>query len=74
MRPAAMLQFDDPTRPLDPALLDARGGFAWWYVDALDDAGNGLVAVQRAFLGHDSPASMPVSSSFISIAWHGHCS
>ncbi|HJL20560.1 MAG TPA: hypothetical protein RMH99_33190, partial [Sandaracinaceae bacterium LLY-WYZ-13_1] len=32
-------------RPLDRRLLHARGGFAWWYVDALDERGDGLVII-----------------------------
>lgn len=40
-----MIHLDDPRRPLDPALLDSRGGFAWWYVDALDAQGDGLVCI-----------------------------
>lgn len=36
---------DDPQRPLPRPLLDARGGFAWWYVDLVDDAGNGVVVI-----------------------------
>ncbi|MCB9680041.1 MAG: hypothetical protein H6733_01090 [Alphaproteobacteria bacterium] len=40
-----MLQLDDPGRPLDASTLDAPGGFAWWYLDALDEAGNGAVCI-----------------------------
>lgn len=40
-----MLHIDDPRRPLDRSLLDTRGGFAWWYVDALDADGTGLVCI-----------------------------
>lgn len=40
-----MLQVDDPTRPLPPDVLDVPGGFAWWYVDGLDDRGDGLVLI-----------------------------
>ena len=29
----------------DPARGAARGGFAWWYVDLVDEQGNGLVAI-----------------------------
>ncbi|MCA9549578.1 MAG: hypothetical protein KC933_06050 [Myxococcales bacterium] len=35
----------DPSAPLPSTLLDAPGGFAWWYVDHLDEAGNGLVCI-----------------------------
>ena len=31
--------------PTDPAALDARGGFAWWYLDLVDDQGRGLVLI-----------------------------
>jgi hypothetical protein len=31
--------------PLDRALLEARGGFVWWYVDLLDASGAGLVMI-----------------------------
>lgn len=35
-----------PAAPLvPPALLAAPGAFAWWYVDLLDDAGDGLVLI-----------------------------
>ena len=36
---------DDPTTPMPRTLLDARGGFAWWYVDLVDEAGNGVVVI-----------------------------
>jgi len=32
-------------RPLDRRLLEAPGGFAWWYLDALDARGDGLVVI-----------------------------
>ncbi|CAN0598748.1 unnamed protein product, partial [Laminaria digitata] len=35
----------DPRRPLDPSLREAAGGFAWWYVDHVDAAGDGLVLI-----------------------------
>ncbi|MGC6514866.1 MAG: hypothetical protein ACON4N_10260 [Myxococcota bacterium] len=41
----AMLQLDNPERPLPRTLLAARGGFAWWYVDALDDQDTGFVCI-----------------------------
>jgi hypothetical protein len=40
-----MLHLDDPALPLDRALLGAPGGFAWWYADALDERGDGLVTI-----------------------------
>ena len=42
---APLLTLTAPDRPLDRALLDAPGGFAWWYVDLLDEARNGLVLI-----------------------------
>lgn len=35
----------DPRLPLDPSLREAAGGFAWWYVDHVDAAGDGLVLI-----------------------------
>jgi carotenoid 1,2-hydratase len=40
-----MLNLDTPDDALPPALLAARGGFAWWYVDAVDERGDGLVLI-----------------------------
>jgi carotenoid 1,2-hydratase len=40
-----MLLVDHPERPLPRTLLDAPGGFVWWYVDALDAAGDGFVCI-----------------------------
>jgi carotenoid 1,2-hydratase len=40
-----MITLSDPRVPLDAAYLDAPGGFLWWYVDLLDDAGNGFVLI-----------------------------
>lgn len=40
-----MLHLDDPTHDLSRALLDAAGGFAWWYADALDEKGTGFVVI-----------------------------
>ncbi|MEO1268371.1 MAG: hypothetical protein AAFX99_09745 [Myxococcota bacterium] len=40
-----MLQLDDPRRPMPRALLDAPGGFAWWYLEMLDAQQNGLVLI-----------------------------
>ncbi len=41
----SLITVTPPESTLSPALLDARGGFAWWYVDLLDERGNGLVAI-----------------------------
>lgn len=40
-----MLHVDHPDRPLDPSLLDSPGGFAWWYADARNPNGDGLVLI-----------------------------
>jgi carotenoid 1,2-hydratase len=40
-----LIHLSDPARPLPHALLDAPGGFAWWYVDHLDAQGDGLVLI-----------------------------
>lgn len=40
-----MLQVDHPDRPLDAALLDAPGGFAWWYADGRNVDGDGFVLI-----------------------------
>ncbi|MCB9759054.1 MAG: hypothetical protein H6739_04375 [Alphaproteobacteria bacterium] len=40
-----MIHYAPPDAPLDRALLDAPGGFAWWYVDLVDDQGSGLVLI-----------------------------
>ncbi|MCK6546094.1 hypothetical protein L6R52_09510 [Myxococcota bacterium] len=42
---SAMITLSDPSKPLDAAYLDAPGGFLWWYVDLVDDAGNGFVLI-----------------------------
>ncbi len=44
-RPRAMLEIDQPARSIDPDTLDAPGGFAWWYAEVGDDAGNGMVLI-----------------------------
>jgi len=33
------------TVPTSPESLDAHGGFAWWYLDLVDDSGRGLVLI-----------------------------
>lgn len=40
-----MITLAPPDRKLSRSLLDARGGFAWWYVDAVDERGNGAVLI-----------------------------
>lgn len=40
-----MLDLDRPDRPLPRDLLASPGGFAWWYADLFDDAGDGLVCI-----------------------------
>ncbi len=40
-----MLRIDDALTPLDPLVLDAPGGFAWWYVELLDETLTGLVLI-----------------------------
>lgn len=42
---ASTISLSNPARDLDPALLDAPGGFAWWYVDHIDEQGDGLVLI-----------------------------
>ncbi|HJL40717.1 MAG TPA: hypothetical protein RMG48_05380 [Myxococcales bacterium LLY-WYZ-16_1] len=39
------MMLQPPERPFDFDVLDAPGGFAWWYVDAFDASGNGLVVI-----------------------------
>lgn len=42
----AVIHVGDPAALSVPdSVLDAPGGFAWWYVDALDAAGDGLVLI-----------------------------
>jgi carotenoid 1,2-hydratase len=40
-----MMAVTRPDRPLSPDLLEAPGGFAWWYLDLVDRAGNGCVLI-----------------------------
>lgn len=42
---AHTISLSNPRQDLDPALLQARGGFAWWYLDHVDEDGNGLVMI-----------------------------
>ncbi len=40
-----MIHLDDPDRPVPPEALATPGGFAWWYVEVLDERGDGAVAI-----------------------------
>ncbi len=40
-----MWSLGDPAQVPDPAWLDTPGAFLWWYVDALDAQGDGLVCI-----------------------------
>jgi len=40
-----MLALSNPDIPLPTALMDAPGGFLWWYVDLVDERGNGIVLI-----------------------------
>ncbi|MCB9791926.1 MAG: hypothetical protein H6741_04290 [Alphaproteobacteria bacterium] len=40
-----MIHLSDPKVALDRALLHAKGGFAWWYLDLLTPEGDGLVLI-----------------------------
>ncbi len=42
---SAPLSLCKPSEPLNRSLLERSGAFAWWYLDALDEAGNGLVLI-----------------------------
>ncbi|MEO1228604.1 MAG: hypothetical protein AAFZ18_06845 [Myxococcota bacterium] len=44
--PPALISLGDPKATQVPeAVLDAPGGFAWWYVDTVDANGNGAVVI-----------------------------
>ena len=40
-----MLDLDAPQRPLPRHLLDAAGGFLWWYLDVVNAEGDGVVVI-----------------------------
>lgn len=40
-----MISIRQPEQPLARGYLEARGGFAWWYLDLVDQAGNGVVVI-----------------------------
>ena len=44
-RPLDLVRVASADRTLDRRLLDARGGFAWWYLDALNAQGDGVVVI-----------------------------
>ncbi|MGM0558735.1 MAG: hypothetical protein ACQEVA_20280 [Myxococcota bacterium] len=41
----SLISISPPDQPLHRDLLDAPGGFAWWYADMVDERGNGLVLI-----------------------------
>lgn len=45
MQIAPLLTLTSPDRPLSRALLDAPGGFAWWYAEVLDESRSGVVLI-----------------------------
>lgn len=45
MAETSLITISPPDQPLDRGLLDAPGGFAWWYADMVDRDGNGLVLI-----------------------------
>jgi hypothetical protein len=45
MSASSLISLSPPTRRLDRALLEAPGGFLWWYVDLVEPDGNGLVLI-----------------------------
>ncbi len=42
---APLVHLSPSNRGIDPKVLKASGGFAWWYVDLLDEHGDGLVCI-----------------------------
>jgi hypothetical protein len=40
-----MIEIGSTSREMDPSLLRAPGGFAWWYADLVDPRGDGLVLI-----------------------------
>lgn len=41
----ALTWADPQAMSVDPRVLDAHGGFAWWYIDTIDNNGNGAVVI-----------------------------
>ena len=42
---ASLIHLSAPDAPLDRAYLDAPGGFVWWYLDLINDQGDGVVVI-----------------------------
>jgi len=42
---AHLIELSPPDHRLDQAFLDAPGGFAWWYTDLVNEAGDGAVLI-----------------------------
>ncbi len=40
-----LITISHPERPLDPALLHVKGGFLWWYMDLVNEQGDGAVLI-----------------------------
>lgn len=40
-----MISLSDPSLPHDRTLLEAPGGFLWWYLDLVDENGDGVVLI-----------------------------
>lgn len=40
-----LIRLNHPERSLDARLREAKGGFAWWYMDLLTDEGDGMVLI-----------------------------
>lgn len=40
-----MIDLAPPVPPISRSLLDARGGFVWWYLDLVDANGDGIVLI-----------------------------
>ena len=45
VKPHDLIEVSHPERLLEPALLESRGGFLWWYVDLIDEHGSGAVLI-----------------------------
>jgi len=79
-----MLALDTPSEPIDPAIFEANGGFAWWYLDLLDSRGDGVVLIgalglpflpgytQSAREGR-APAPADVPSMNVAVYQGGEC-
>lgn len=40
-----MIALGNPTEAIDPTVVEAPGGFAWWYMDLITPGGDGLVMI-----------------------------